>query len=105
MKLIFDKGLETEKSLEVERVNIRPLSARINGSVSGNTADGTPDLSAFTTENISSVNLEADDGHEIPVGGSYDHIIDVSITYEEGGAVYHVSIAAEGPAPAEQAEA
>lgn len=105
MKLIFDKGLETEKSINVERVNIRPIASRINGSASGNTADGSPDLSVFTTEDISSVSLEADDGSEIPVNGNYNHLIDVSITYEEGGAVYHVNIVAEGTASTEQAEA
>lgn len=102
MKLIFDKGLETEKYLDVERVNIRPLFARINGSFSGHTADGAPDLSSFTNEQIASVSLEADDGAEIPLVGNYSRLVDVSITYEEGGSVYHVSVAAEGNADVQE---
>jgi hypothetical protein len=103
MKLIFDKGLATEKSVEVDRVTERPLFNRLSASKSGLVADGVPDLAAFTAEEIQTVEIEAaaESGAEIRLAGEYTRITDVSVTYEDGGRSYHVNIAAEKPAAEE----
>ena len=95
MKIIFDKGLETEKSVAVDRVAVRPLQNRITGNRSGTVAAGVPDLSAFTVETFQTIAVETDAGEQIPLTGSYSKIGDVAVTYEDAGASYHVSIAVE----------
>lgn len=95
MRIIFDKGLATERGIEVDRVSERPMTNRLTGSKSDFTENGAPDLSKFKTEDFVTVAVETGAGEVIELSGNYSKIADVSVTYEDEGRSYHVSIAVE----------
>lgn len=101
MKLIFDKGLETEASIEIDRVTERPLLNRLTANRSGAVGEiGVLDF--FSEETFQTVTVEADNGGLIPLAGEYTRFADVSVTYEDGGKTYHLSVALEPAYAAEE---
>lgn len=101
MKLIFDMGLETEAGIEIDRVTERPLLNRLTASRSGAVGEiGVLDF--FAEETFQTVSVEADNGALIPLAGEYTRFADLSVTYEDGGKTYHLSVSLEPAAAAEE---
>lgn len=100
MRLVFDRNLETEHALTVDRVSERPLTGRLTAYRSALAAEGTPNL-AEITETFATVELEDNDGAEIALAGSYARVEDLSITWEDGGRSYFINLALSAEACAE----
>lgn len=91
MRIVFDRNLETEHALTVDRVSERPLTGRLNASRSALSVEGAPNL-AEITETFASVDLEDDAGAEIALAGNYTRVEDLSITWEDGGRSYFINL-------------
>lgn len=91
MRIVFDRNLETEHALTVDRVSERPLTGRLNASRSALAVDGAPNL-AEITETFATVDLEDDAGAEIALAGNYTRVEDLSITWEDGGRSYFINL-------------
>lgn len=101
MKIILDKNLDTKRELEVDRVAERPLTNRMTANRSGLTVAGVPDLSGFTETSFATLDVEGYDGQELLPVGSYDHVEDLSLTYEDEGKQYYVNLVLAGDGSAE----
>lgn len=85
MIITFDKGIDTEKSINVDHISEHVITGRLNGTRLISIGDGTdlPDLSAFSAGEFSTIEVVNDNGVNIPISGNYTHIVDVSLNYSE----------------------
>ena len=95
MLVIFDKGLMSEKTIEMDNFFEHPLNNNVNLSREIIIKEGVsiPDYSpvgenfSFTTVNIISSN-----GIEIPLAGTYNKVTGMSLNYFDADKRYSVNI-------------
>lgn len=94
MKMTFDKGLATERELQVKNIYEHPLQQRLSASdeIKVTSASDVPDMSDFLN-NPYFTTLEITDGEiVIPTQASYNHIADLTLNYYEESKIYNVNI-------------
>jgi len=94
MVIKFDKGLSTERSLEIKSVFEHPIQNRLTASNDIVIEEGGtfPDYSEFIN-NPSFTTVEINDGSiSVPVQGVYNNIADFTTNYYAEGHVYNVNI-------------
>ena len=97
MTITFDKGLVTEKSLCVDYVSEHPISRRLNGARLVRIGDGAelPDLSAFTSDEFTSIEVTNNEGVKIPLCCTYTRIVDIIVSYSEADDTCNINIMVE----------
>lgn len=97
MTLTFDKGMETERTLEVQSMYEYPIQKRLtaNNEIEIQKSGDIPDISDFLS-NPDFTTLEIKDGSVvIPTQTEYNHIADLSINYRAESKLYSVNIVLE----------
>lgn len=93
-QLIFDAGLETERSFECDNVFEKPMLNRLNAQKMVDVSHGGefPELDDFKNNpDFTTVSL-VDGDVTIPLIGSYDVITDVSVSYFAADRQYSATI-------------
>lgn len=94
MQLIFDKGLETERSLIVDTINERVIEGNLTASISGpldqiKSISGVSefaDTHYFTTLDVLS------DKESVPIVGTYNYIVAMNLMYQEAPPRYSLNL-------------
>lgn len=84
--ITLDKGLETERSVQVDRITERPIAQSFVGSrvVPVSSVVDMPDLSNFLfTKKFSTLVAKTSDGVILPINNSYNTIIDAIVNYDD----------------------
>lgn len=93
--LIFDKGLESERSLKLTSFYERQITNIFNGSYSVTVTPETvlPDVEDFAHNPMfKTVEAISSDGIKLPIGGEYNHISDLNSVYDDETKKYGINI-------------
>lgn len=98
LKILFDKGLETECSLDLDRISEHPVVRNLYGNrslVIQNERDF-PDISDFIgRETFTTVEITDSDLTPIPICNGYNRISDLATSYNDSQKLFTLSITIE----------
>lgn len=106
MKLLFDKGLGTERSLTVDTINEHVTEGNLIASMSAelSTIGSSAGVSEFANERRFST-IEAISGDNlIPIIGTYNYIASMSLMYTEMPPRYSINLSINYKAPENKEE-
>ena len=95
LTMTFDKGLETEKTLDIMYLYEHPLRSSLNGSLDKTikTNNDFIDVSAFIdSPDFQTLEIVDENGMEIPLWGGYNYIQDITTNYSSDSKNYSLSI-------------
>ena len=104
LKLTFDKGLETQRELNVDHIYEYPITMTLNATYDKvvESSDDFPDISGFENNpNFSSVELTDDKGMKIPLSGGYNYISDIIMNYYDKTRTVNLTVTLTHTEPSE----
>lgn len=93
--IIFDKGTNRERSLQVDKISERPIVLTLNGYrvLRVNHESDFPDLSSFAlAEEFSTVEVLDGNQTPLPICSRYNKINDLTINYDDAQKIATVCI-------------
>lgn len=91
MKIVFDKGSERQRAIDVNRISENPVELVLTGvydTVIEQPGDF-PDITTFVhNQMFTTIDVISDDGMVIPICSGYNYIQEISTNYYERGKSY-----------------
>ena len=95
MKMTFDKGLSTERSLAINHLSERPITHAMNGTLSIESPgdNDIPDVSPFLDNpNFSTVEVLDENMTPYPICEGYNVITDLATNYDDMRKIFSLSV-------------